>query len=519
MIRSSFRFFKCFFCCTIIAIVVVACGKNQSKPLVTRGCIDEMAVRQFALSETKIRGYINDLMYADGAMQVADTRIKDYYKENGPFLWISRFGLSHNADSVLKYVARVSDLGFSPSKFKLDEIERDKRLADSLDFEAENINKVFARLEYNLTKAYLQYVVGQRFGYVNPRKLLNRLDVRDSDSVRVTYQELFDLPIKKVTFAFVQQAFNKIRHDSVGVFLRESEPKDGFYNSLLTELHRTEERSAARMRILCNMERCRWAVNDRMENHKKYVLLNIPSQELEAIDGDERLSMRVVCGSKKTKTPLLQSYIQRIDINPQWIIPRSIIDKSVSRHAGNAYYFESNNYFIRERKTGKTVNPALVTSQMLKSNEYLVIQKGGKGNALGRIIFRFNNKFSVFLHDTSNPSLFASVDRLASHGCVRVQKPFELATFLLSDKDEDLISKIQYSIGIEGDGGVNDENSGGEESKIDKSRIVRSIVLKPHIPLYITYFTLMPSASGQLVAYPDIYGYDGVIANALNKYI
>ena len=61
------------------------------------------------------------------------------------------------------------------------------------------------------------------------------------------------------------------------------------------------------------------------------------------------------------------------------------------------------------------------------------------------MIFRFKNNFSVYLHDTSNPALFSANDRLASHGCVRVQRPYDLAVFLLEDKDEVLLDKIKYS--------------------------------------------------------------------------
>ena len=304
------------------------------------------------------------------------------------------------------------------------------------------------------------------------------------------------------------------------MFMKASKPEGQLYNTLLEKLHTTRS-AAERMRIMVNMERCRWNVADKPGKHSKYVLLNIPSQELDAIDGDEHLNMRVVCGSMKTKTPLLNSYIERIDINPQWIIPKSIVKKSVARHAGNAGYFETRRYFIRERKTGKIVNPAVATPQMLTSNDYLVIQKGGKGNALGRIIFRFKNNFSVYLHDTSNPTLFSSSDRLASHGCVRVQRPYDLAAFLIGSNDNKLLEKIRYSISVDMPDGNNDTNNDGEktEDRVDKSMLVRSAKVSPAVPLYITYFTLYKSAKGSLLSYPDIYGYDSVISEALKRYM
>lgn len=480
-----------------------------------------MTLKELHVSEEKIRDNIGDLMYEDKDMQAADLQTKKHYQNRGRLLWISRYGVRADADSVVEYASRVRDFGFNPRRFRVDDIKSDISKVRTLKFGDENINLVFARLEYNLTKAYLRYCAGQRFGYTNPRKLFNRLDIHDSDSVHVSYQTLFDVPVKTPDNTFVALALTKIRQDSAAVFMRQSEPSDPFYRQLLARLDGAGSKSE-RMRIMVNMERCRWNSAGRPGDSRKYVLLNIPSQELEAIDGDNRLSMRVVCGSMKTKTPLLNSRIERIDVNPQWVIPKSIIKKSVARHAGNVGYFESHRYIIRERKTGKTVNPAVATPQMLLSNDYHVIQKGGKGNALGRIIFRFKNNFSVYLHDTSNPGLFSSSDRMASHGCVRVQRPYDLAAFLLGDGDGELLEKIKYSITVDiADGNTpsddSEDNAAGE--RVDMARLVRSAAVKPPVPLYITYFTLYKSAEGTLLSYPDIYGYDSVVSEALKRYM
>lgn len=82
-----------------------------------------------------------------------------------------------------------------------------------------------------------------------------------------------------------------------------------------------------------------------------------------------------------------------MDLNPKWFVPRSIILKDMAHHAGNVGYFKSRNYYISDRSTGKEVDPAMVTRSMLVSGKYGVVQRGGKGNALGRIIFRFDNNF------------------------------------------------------------------------------------------------------------------------------
>ena len=513
------KLYKIWGCLVGVALILAACGQGEKRSPVTQDSFADMTLGQYHISEKRIRTHIADLMFEDRDHMGADLRVKDYYKNHGPFLWIGRDGVRQSADSVLKYVARVSEMGFSPKRFRLQAIARDLGRLRRLSLDDDDINHLLARVEYNLSKAYLNYAMGQRFGYTSPKRLYNRLDVRDSDSVGVSYRTLFDLPVKQPGHTFVVHAFNQVRHDSVGVFLSQSGTDDALYQRLQAMLPKA--RTAAQRRLLLvNMERCRWALADKPSRHSQYVLLNIPSQELDAVNDAQTLRMRVVCGSTETKTPLLQSYIHRIDINPQWIIPKSIVKKSVARHAGNAAYFNSRRYFILERKTGKEVNPALATPAMLMDKGYLVIQRGGKGNALGRMIFRFNNKFSVFLHDTSNRDLFASSARLASHGCVRVQHPYDLAVFLLGDKDEDLLEKIRYSttvdLPVEPEAGA---EAGAATADIDRSKLVRSANVEPKVPLYIVYFTMFNTADGQLLTYPDIYGYDGVLYDSLKHYL
>ena len=267
------------------------------------------------------------------------------------------------------------------------------------------------------------------------------------------------------------------------------------------------------------MERSRWRQNDFPELHKKYVLVNVPSFYLRAVDEDSVLSMRVACGALSTKTPLLNSAIERMDVNPQWVMPLSIVKKQVISQLGNRYYFDSHRYFIRSATTGKEIDVAQVTPEMLLSGAYKVVQRGGKGNALGRIVFRFPNNFSVYLHDTSSREAFSRFDRGVSHGCIRVEKPLELAIFLLQDKDETLIDKLRYSTTVD----IQTQPTGNEKDnsalKVDRKRLINSKSLKPSVPLFITYYTLYPDENGVMQDYPDVYGYDKAIASYLLNYI
>ena len=144
------------------------------------------------------------------------------------------------------------------------------------------------------------------------------------------------------------------------------------------------------------------------------------------------------------------------------------------------------------------------------------MQRGGKGNALGRIIFRFDNDYSIYLHDTSSPAVFANRNRIVSHGCIRVERPYDLAVFMLADKDERVMEKMKYSIAVDL------SNEGGEADDrpaIDKSKLLHSLSVKPTVPLFITYYTLYPNADGVMTGYDDIYGFDPVIYAKIQNFI
>ena len=134
---------------------------------------------------------------------------------------------------------------------------------------------------------------------------------------------------------------------------------------------------------------------------------------------------------------MLQSRIERVDMNPYWNIPYSIVKKEIApRHAGDEAYFSRNRYHIFNKETGEELPPAAVTSDMLTSGRYRVRQDNGEGNSLGRLIFRFPNNFSIYLHDTNNRQAFKRTNRAISHGCIRIEKPLELAVFLLNSPEE-----------------------------------------------------------------------------------
>ena len=503
-----------FFC-----VFLVACHEKGSieRPLPTSETVSQLAEQSYRLDNSKIRKQLDLLARADRGSLVADSRTRRYYRDGGNLLWIDRFGVDKRADSLLAYLNTVEEMGFSKRVFVVGQIERDLQRIRTLDVDTgiRDVNRVMARLEYNLTKAFLRYTAGQHFGFTNPKQIFNNLDIREQDSVRTTYRGLFDIPVKRPPKDFYSTALRKVYNDSVSIFLRESQPQNALYVRLIKHFKGKNLSEADRVRLLCNIERSRWRQNDYPQNHRKYVLVNVPSYHLDAIEGDSVLTMRMACGTLDTKTPLLNSHIMRMDVNPQWIIPRSIIKKEVIGHAGNPDYFERHRYFILNRSSGRRVDPASVSAGMLLNPDYFVIQEGGEGNSLGRVVFRFNNNFSIFIHDTSSKWAFDRGSRSVSHGCIRVQKPFELAVFLLDKKDKTLIDKINYSMQAD----LSKPKEGEQKrTRVDYRRLVNSVKVNPNVPLFITYYTLYPDVTGKMQTYADVYGYDKVLYQYLRDF-
>ena len=481
-----------------------------------------MKAPAFVLNLQTIRTNLRKQAAGDRAVTEADQHARSYYlDEDGPLLWVSRLGVDHRADSLLLWLHRVDQMGFTERSFGVGAIEADIRRLRNLDFDnrGNDINQVVARLEYHLTRACLRYTYGQRYGFVRPHKVFNNLDVEKKDSVRniTRYRGLYDVDIDQSWRGYAHAVLRRVATDSIAFYLRQVQPTDSYYEQLKALLPKATNEEQRR-RIICNMERARWRRHQPINGQEKRIVVNIPAYHLYAYSSDSAFDMRVVCGNVKTKTPQLSSYVEWMEVNPQWVIPMSIIENEVSHRAGDSAYFTRNHYNIYDKATNKQMPIAGVSRQMLLSGKYRVAQEGGAGNSLGRIVFRFKNNFSVFLHDTSNPHAFSRDSRAISHGCVRVARPFDLARFVLDEPDEWLLDRIRISMDIrpETDQGKKYLRTHADE---ETHKLVSYVPVKPRVPLYIIYNTLWPDLTGELQTWPDVYGYDQVIWQNLQSYM
>lgn len=459
------------------------------------------------------------LLSHDSSSWKAERLVRKRYEDTKDFalvpLWFSRMGVSADADSLLSILRRELPLaGLDTTAFFVPQIAKDLNVVRLVAFDSlrVNINEVLPRLDYLLSKAYVHFCVGQRYGFVRPNILFNRLDYK-AHTDGTEFAVLFDYDTKAPDY---DEALRSLSSDDRLDYLLGSRPKGKVYEALRAMMDSTDD-GMRREQLAVNMERCRWQLKQADGDEKK-VVVNVPSQQLWAVCPDSVLNMRICCGTLTNKTPLLCSRINYMQVNPDWIVPLNIVKTDFVRHEGDSAYFARNRYYIVERSSGDTLDPVKVSADEMRSGLLRVGQKSGEGNSLGRIVFRFPNDFGVYLHDTNNRKAFNYKRRTLSHGCIRVEKPFNLACFLLPDADEWLLDKLRISIDMPP---VSEKGMEYLEEHADDEhplRLVSYQAVSPKVPVYIIYFTAYPNPETSKMEYwPDLYGYDKVIVNEMQS--
>lgn len=246
--------------------------------------------------------------------------------------------------------------------------------------------------------------------------------------------------------------------------------------------------------IELNLERWRWIPANL---GGRYLYVNIPAFELHAFSGgNEQLSMPVVVGKEydDSATPVFSDTMEYVVFNPYWNIPQSIATEEILPKADGSYLADNNYEIVTGWGEGAEVVPATAQNMSLvESGRYRLRQQPGPQNALGQIKFMFPNEFDIYLHDTPAKHLFERAERAFSHGCIRVERPVELAEFVFT--------------------------SGGWSAEQIRSRIEsreRSVeYLESPVPVYILYWTAFVDAQGRVNFREDLYGNDQELGAAL----
>lgn len=229
------------------------------------------------------------------------------------------------------------------------------------------------------------------------------------------------------------------------------------------------------------------------ETAPRFVVVNIPDFRLRVIDHGKRvLGMKVVVGQRKQwQTPLLDSEIKYLILNPQWNVPSGIFAKELIHDLRRdpSYLQRHGMRAISTDGGGGVVDPATIDwNQVSPTNPHVrIVQHEGAGNSLGRIKFMFPNPYDVYLHDTPMKKFFSRNMRALSHGCMRVERPIDLAELLLNDNPSWSREKIQKAI----DSGRN-----------------QNVPLSTPVPVHVIYRTAWVDENGAVNFRDDVYGRD-----------
>lgn len=175
---------------------------------------------------------------------------------------------------------------------------------------------------------------------------------------------------------------------------------------------------------------------DALRKDRKVILVNIPSASMRVFSGPEEvLKMKVIVGKKENQTRTLLSKVDQLTINPYWFITRRMATvELLPKIQKNHQFLDDNQIRVLDAKYRVVDAHSIDWSSLSKNNfPYILRQNSGENNALGALKFHFNNPFSLYLHDTDSKKLFAAPERFFSHGCIRLEKPQDLARLLLAE--------------------------------------------------------------------------------------
>ena len=247
------------------------------------------------------------------------------------------------------------------------------------------------------------------------------------------------------------------------------------------------------------LERWRWLPD---VYRKTLIVANIPEFRLRAYDKDFKIgvAMNVVVGKAYDhETPVFSDMMEYVVFRPYWNVPSSITRAELVPHVvRDPGYLAKKGYEIVNSRQN-VVTAGTVTKKLLgelRAGKLIVRQKPGPKNALGLVKFIFPNSYNVYMHDTPATKFFAKSRRDFSHGCIRLEKPADLAVWVLRDNPGLTPDRIRAAM------------NGTETQQVN---------LAHPIPVFIVYATVIVLEDGLVYFYDDIYGHDDALDKVLAK--
>jgi murein L,D-transpeptidase YcbB/YkuD len=443
-----------------IVFLVSACGKDLT-PAVTA------ALQQI----------VETAPGADSGTIRADVR--EFYAQRGfSPAWLKRKGAA-TAEDALAVLRTAPDHGLQTADYAESDLAPLVDAEQDIDAALKQDARALASFDVQMTTALLTLGRDVALGRSNPAAVSKNWKARRS------------APDLAGTLAAADAAPAKLR-----AWLDEVRPMHPEYAALQHTLTAINEKQKAlgapdprSGQIALNMERWRWMPDDFGSRH---ILVNVPAFYMAAREGGMPvLEMKVIVGTPENATPIFSGQMDTVVFSPYWNVPDSIAEGETAPAAARDPSFLRRQNIEILRRTGsgtEQVDPASVNWEDPDAIKALAFrQKPGAKNALGHVKFLFPNPFDVYLHDTPADGLFARGGRALSHGCIRLERPEELAKYILRDKPEWT------------DGRIKEAMDAGEE---------KHVALKEKMPVHIVYFTAWPTGDGDVELFDDIYGLD-----------
>lgn len=254
------------------------------------------------------------------------------------------------------------------------------------------------------------------------------------------------------------------------------------------------------LQLQLTLERWRWLP---AEFSAPPIIVNIPDFRLRALDENNKvvMDMRVVVGkAMRTQTPVFTRDMTYVVLRPYWNVPRGILrGEIVPAIERDRTYIGRRNYEVTTFG-GEVVSSGEISDDVLsrlRAGKLTVRQKPGPSNALGLIKLIFPNEHNVYLHSTPAQDLFSRSRRDFSHGCIRVEKPAELAAWVLRNNPGWTVERVRQGM------------QGGKDDV--------TVNLVKAVPVFIVYGTALAYENGEVHFADDIYGHDARLAKELAK--
>lgn len=435
--------------------------------------------------------------------------IKNFYESNG---YNPVFVLKHLPKDEIQllatYYQKANEHGLDPEIFNYTKLKEltNKFYDENAINSADEAYRAIAELEILTANSLINYSSALQYGVINPKWIYARYYTNTPRPDSVSMAKVFYIADMKSFLDSIQPQSNAYKEMQKALI------------SGVTAPGMSREETERILKV--NLERLRWKNKPQAS---KYVWVNIPDYRLQVMEnGKSVLGMNVCVGkgrnmdytdkladyneSKKVidtpyknETPQLLSEIHSVQVNPIWNIPQSIAKgEIIGRVQRDPYYLLNSNidvYENGEKIESRGINWSQVTKKNLK---YTFKQAPGGDNALGKIKFLFKNNSSVYLHDTPAQAAFEKPMRAVSHGCVRVEKPLELAKALFGEG-------AKYKL--------------IEKEMKEPEPDAKNVFLTKKVPVYLDYVTCWVDSSGKLQFCKDVYQLDIVLFTNMKKYI